>query len=275
MTRTRAIVILAVLYLASGAALSAQRPELSKTHPPGKNPYLGDKAAIRTGLLQYRVRCGDCHGLDARGYRGPDLSAVIAGGANDERLFQTIRLGVQGTEMPPSSAPDEDVLMIIAYLRNLGGAAPAETPVGNVENGAKVFAAECAICHRAGPGTRGGRVGPDLGRIGIARSRAALEREIRTPSEWIEPGFEPITMVLNNGQRIRGTKKNEDTFSIQVMDTKERLQGYLKKDVKQLTEEKESLMPVFGRERLSDEELRDVIGYLTTLRGTQSSSFDR
>jgi putative heme-binding domain-containing protein len=275
MRRTRAIVILAALSFASGAALSAQRPELSQSHPPGKNKYLGDKAAIRTGLLQYRVRCGDCHGLDARGYRGPDLSAAIAGGATDERLFQTIRRGVQGTEMPPSNAPDDDVLMIIAYLRNLGASAPAEKAIGNVDNGAKVFAAECATCHRVGPGTGGGRLGPDLGRIGIARSRTALTREIRTPSEWIAPGFETITIVTSNGQKVRGTKKNEDTFSIQIMDTRERLQGYLKKDLQQVTEEKESLMPVFGPQRLSDSELSDLIGYLTTLRGSQTSSSDR
>ena len=44
----------------------------------------------------------------------------------DERLFQTVRKGVPGTEMPPSTLPDDDVLMIIAYLRDMGGAAPAE-----------------------------------------------------------------------------------------------------------------------------------------------------
>jgi putative heme-binding domain-containing protein len=272
MTRTHAIVILAVLSLVSGVVRAAQRPELSQTHPAGKNPHLGDKASIRTGMMEYRLRCGDCHGLDARGYRGPDLSTAITGGATDERLFSTIRKGVPGTEMPSSTAPDDEILMIIAYLRNLGGAAPAEKPIGNVDNGAKLFAAECATCHRTGPATRGGRIGPDLGRIGTARSRTALQREIRTPSEWIAPGFEAVTLVLKDGQRIRGTKKNEDAFSIQIMDTRERLQGYLKKDLQQVTEEKESLMPVFGPQRLSDSELSDLIGYLTTLRGSQSSS---
>ena len=122
MAWTRSIVML--MALAASVGLTAQRPQLSQTHPPGKNPHLGDKAAIRTGMLQYRVRCGDCHGLDARGYRGPDLSAAIAGGVTDERLFQTIRRGVPGTEMPPSTAPDDDVLMIIAYLRNMNASAP-------------------------------------------------------------------------------------------------------------------------------------------------------
>jgi putative heme-binding domain-containing protein len=272
MTRARSIITLLVLCLSTGAFLTARQPKPSETLPPGKNPHLGNKASIRAGMMEYRMRCGDCHGLDARGYRGPDLSAAIAGGVTDERLFQTIRKGVSGTEMPPSNAPDDDVLMIMAYLRDLGGAAPAEKPAGNVNNGAKLFAAECAICHRTGPGTRGGRIGPDLGRIGVARSRAALQREIRTPSEWIAPSFETISIVLSDGQRIRGTKKNEDTFSIQIMDTRERLQGYLKKDVKEVIAERESLMPAFGPQRLSDSDLEDLIGYLTTLRGRDPSS---
>ena len=116
--------------------------------------------------------------------------------------------------------------MIIAYLRKLGTAAPPERPIGNVENGARLFASQCASCHRVAG--RGGRLGPDLTRIGVARSRAALVREIRTPSEWMPPAFETVTLVTKDGQRIRGAKKNEDVFSIQVMDTRERIQGYLK-----------------------------------------------
>ena len=78
----------------------AQAPKPSDTHPPGKNPHLGNADSIKGGLVLYRVRCGDCHGLDARGYRGPDLTAAL-GGMPDERLFQTIRKGVPGSEMLP------------------------------------------------------------------------------------------------------------------------------------------------------------------------------
>ena len=54
--------------LRAGAAGARNR---SDTHPPGKNPHLGKADSIKSGLALYRVRCGDCHGLDARGYRGP------------------------------------------------------------------------------------------------------------------------------------------------------------------------------------------------------------
>lgn len=267
MTRTRSILGFAVLCLAFGGLLLAQ--ERSQTHP-GNNPHLGNKASIRSGMALYRVRCGDCHGLDASGYRGPDLNAALAAGMTDERVFQIIRKGVPGTEMPPSNAPDDDLLLVIAYLRNLGTTAPPEKRIGNVDNGAKLFAAQCATCHRVD--TRGGRLGPDLSRVGAARSQSALMREIRTPSEWMAPGYEPVTLVTKDGQRIRGVKKNEDVFSIQIMDTRERIQGYLKADLQEVIYEKTSLMPIYGPERLNENDLNDLIGYLTTLRGTESSS---
>ena len=92
-------------------------------------------------------------------------------------------------------------------------------------------------------------------------------REIRTPSEWIPPAYETVTVVTKDGQRIRGVKKNEDVFSIQIMDTRERIQGYLKSNLQDVVYEKTSLMPAFRPGRLNDSDLNDLIGYLGTLRG--------
>jgi putative heme-binding domain-containing protein len=217
----------------------------------------------------YRVRCADCHGLDAKGYRGPDLLTLLAGDFTDERLFQTIRKGVPGTDMPGSQAADYELLLVIAYLRNAGAVSATESVSGNVDNGARLFTSQCAGCHRVAG--RGGRLGPDLTRIGVARSRAALVREIRTPSEWMPPTYETVTLVTKDGQRIRGTKKNEDAFSIQIMDTRERIQGYLKPDLKDVIYEKESLMPAFGPGRLNDSDMTDLVSYLSSLRGSDLS----
>jgi len=271
MTPTRSTVLSGFVVLVMGGVLLAQdRPA---TNPAANNPHLGNPQSIRSGMALYRIRCGDCHGLDASGYRGPDLIAAMAAGATDERLFQTIRKGVPGTEMPAAreeDTPDDDLLMIIAYLRKLGTVAPSESPIGNVENGERLFAAQCVSCHRVAG--RGGRIGPDLTRIGAARSRGALMREIRTPSEWIPPVYETVTVVTKDGQRIRGVKKNEDVFSIQVMDLRERIQGYLKSNLQEVIYEKNSLMPVFGPGRLNDSDLTDLIGYLSTLRRADVSA---
>jgi putative heme-binding domain-containing protein len=262
------MLLLAIVVLVTGRLLAQAQPQLATTLP-SSNPHLGNKESIRSGMALYRIRCADCHGLDASGYRGPDLVAALAGGMSDERLFQAIRKGVPGTEMPSSTAPDDEVLMIIAYLRNIGTVAAPETPIGNADNGKRLFASQCASCHRVAG--LGGRLGPDLTRIGIARSRAALVREIRTPSEWIPSAYETVTLVTKDGQRIRGVKKNEDVFSIQIMDTRERIQGHLKSSLQEVIYEKSSLMPAFGPGRVSDSDLNDLVGYLSTLRGADVS----
>jgi hypothetical protein len=73
--------------------------------------------------------------------------------------------------------------------------------------------------------------------------------------------------VTKDGQRIRGAKKNEDVFSIQIMDTRERIQGFLKSNLQEVIYETGSLMPAFPPGRLNDSDLGDLVGYLTTLRG--------
>ncbi len=268
MTRFRSLLIFGLITLAASAYLAAQdKPdrEVRSESYPGSNPHLNNKESIRGGLSLYRRLCGECHALDATGYRGPSLIAYMANGAADEAFFQVIRRGVQGTEMPQSTRPDHEILQIIAYLRNMGAVAPADTaPTGNVANGQQIFAKQCQLCHRVAG--KGGRIGPDLTRIGGARTYSALVREIRTPHEWIPPAYETVTVVTKDGQKIRGIKMNEDAFSVQVMDMRERIQGYLKSNA-EVTLEKNSLMPVFDAKRLPDSDLTDLIGYLSTLRG--------
>ena len=268
MTRFRSLLAFGLIALVAGGYLSAQekpRVEERSQSYPGSNPHLNNKESIRGGMSLYRRMCGECHALDATGYRGPSLVAYLANGAADEALFQVIRRGVPGTEMPQSNRPDHEILQIIAYLRAMNTVAPSETaPTGNVANGAQLFAKNCSNCHRVAG--KGGRLGPDLSRIGAARTRDALVREIRTPHEWIPPAYETVSIVTKDGQKIRGVKKNEDAFSVQIMDMRERIQGYLKSNA-EVTLEKTSLMPVYDEKRLPDSELTDLIGYLTTLRG--------
>jgi putative heme-binding domain-containing protein len=123
---------------------------------------------------------------------------------------------------------------------------------------------------------RGGRLGPDLSRVGAARSRPALAHKIRNASAYIMSiyeggyvldGYQPVVLVTRDGQRIRGVKKNEDAFSVQVMDANERVQGYRKTDLREFANDTRSLMPDFGRDRLSERDLDDLLAYLASLRG--------
>ena len=231
---------------------------------PSANRRDGDPASIREGQAIYRARCADCHGLDAKGVRGPDLTRLWESGAREDRLFQTIRSGVPGSEMPAAVASDDDIWAVLAYLHTLNAATPAEAAAGSADSGARIFQAKCGSCHRVNG--YGGVMGPDLSLIGSRRSRTALARKIRSASSYITTGFEPVTLVARDGRRIRGVRKNEDAFSIQIMDTRERIQGYSKADLREVVAEKRSLMPDFAPAALNDHDLDDVLAYLGTLR---------
>ena len=234
--------------------------------PTAKNPLEGDATAIKSGMGLFRARCADCHGMDARGVRGPDITQVWASGRSDEGLFTTIKNGIAGTEMPAQPRLFEhETWQILAYLKTLAATARSEPPRGNAENGEKIYQANCVSCHRVNG--IGGRLGPDLSRIGVARSREVLELRIRGGVEGFLPGYEPVTLTPEGGQAVVGVKKNEDLFSVQIMDTRERIQGYDKSSLKQMQNNPRSAMPAFGSNRISESDLDDLIRYLQTLRG--------
>jgi len=159
--------------------------------------------------------------------------------------------------------------MVISYLRTLSAPGGAPVERGDAGRGEQIFWAKdrgnCGQCHMIG--SRGGRIGPNLSRIGAARSAAALEREIRRPAEVIPVGFETVTVVTKDGRRIRGARKNEDTFSVQIMTANEEIQSFSKKDVEVVPELERSLMPTYGPERLNTGDLDDLVRYLRSLRG--------
>jgi putative heme-binding domain-containing protein len=257
----RTLVVVTLICAATAVGVTAQNGLV-------KNPLEGNPEAILAGMGGFRQRCADCHGTDARGVRGPDITQIWSSGRSDEGLFKTIRAGVPNSEMPAFPAPrtsDRDVWQMLAYLRTLAAPAPTDPPRGNAENGARLFRTNCARCHKVN--STGGRLGPDLSRIGSARSREVMAARIRRGSEEFRAGFEPVTVTPADGKPIEGVKKNEDLFSVQIMDTRERIQGYEKDKMKTVVNGKKSAMPTFGPDRLSDSELDDLLRYLQSLRG--------
>src|SRR5207302_11114522 len=93
-------------------------PLLSFVLLPAIAAAQADEVARGRGLFQ--TRCADCHGIDAKGVHGPDLTVVFSNGATDARVLDTIRRGVAGTEMPASNAPDSELRAVVAYLHSLG-----------------------------------------------------------------------------------------------------------------------------------------------------------
>lgn len=242
-------------------------------------------AAIKEGSSLFRAGCSPCHGLNARGGgRGPDLTAGRwTHGAGDAEIFRTITQGVPGTEMPANGFEDSETWAIIAYIRSL---APPKVSalMGDPQEGKTMFfgSAGCSECHMV-YGT-GGVLGPDLSRVGAARSAAYLIDSIRQPDKDLSSGnvdpnnhyglplvYDAVTVVTSDGTKITGIAKNEDTYSLQLISTDQKLHLFLKKDLQQESHEHRSLMPPYSEDAIDSKQLRDLVAYLQTLRGDSSS----
>ncbi len=127
--------------------LHARRAVCSPLRIPSRRRILSRaiRPPFRHGMGLFRGRCADCHGMDARGVRGPDITQVWASGRTDDGLFKTIKSGVPNTEMPANPRMlDHETWQILAYLRTLAAPAPTDPPRGNAQNGEKIFRANCA-----------------------------------------------------------------------------------------------------------------------------------
>src|SRR5437870_4761195 len=96
----------ACLLLLSTSVLNAQAPTAE------------DMAA---GQALFQKLCTACHGGDAKGGRGPDLtSGQWRSGGSDAEILKNILAGIPNTGMPPFPMRPRDGEQIVAYLRSLG-----------------------------------------------------------------------------------------------------------------------------------------------------------
>jgi len=230
-----------------------------------------DPDAISGGAA-FRPYCTPCHGVHGEGGRGSDLTrGIYSAGDTDADLFRTIANGIPGTEMPGLAADlrDEDIRRIIAFIRSIARHDVAGIP-GDRTRGKELFWGKggCGVCHVVGG--RGGRMGPDLTRIGPQRSLQYLRDAVLAPSKDMLPGTATITVVQHDGKKLVGVERGFDNFSAQLMDVSGNYYSFLKSDVQSATRENRSLMPdQYGR-LFPPAEMDDLLAYLVGLRGGEA-----
>ena len=168
--------------------------------------------------------------------------------------------------MQPFALNPAEMAGIIAYLRNMNTFDAVTVKTGDVARGRALFEGKgaCLQCHRVD--RAGSRVGPNLTDIGSLRSAASLERSLLDPSSQMMPINRPVRVVTRNGAVINGRRLNEDTYSLQLIDDRERLHSLSKADLREVTVSTTSPMPSY-RATLQPEEVADVLAYLLSMKG--------
>jgi putative heme-binding domain-containing protein len=254
-----AVLAVVMATVGSGVVASQQGAQLHDSQYPDVD--------IAHGANLYAARCVTCHGAQGDAIGGVNLrSGKFRNAITDRDLAGFIRAGSQAAGMPPFALDDTDMAGIIAYLRNMNSFDAATVKSGNVARGRAVFEGKgaCTKCHRVG--RVGSHAAPNLTDIGSVRSAGSLQRSLVEPTSQMMPVNRPVRLVTKDGTVINGRRLNEDTYSIQIMDDRERLHSLLKTDLREFTIVKTSPMPSY-KGTLSSEELSDLLGYLLSLKG--------
>ena len=93
-----------------------------------------------------------------------------------------------------------------------------------------------------------------------------MERSLVDPTSGLMPINRPVQVVKKDGTVINGRRLNEDTYSVQLMDTQGRLVSVMKADLRDFKISTTASMPSYRRE-LESSELADVMAYLLSLKG--------
>jgi putative membrane-bound dehydrogenase-like protein len=134
---------------------------------------------------------------------------------------------------------------------------------GDVARGMAVFNSQksaCFTCHAIG--YRGGKLGPDLTRIGQVRTEMDLLESIVFPSASFVRSYEPFTVVVKGGEDVTGIVRKDAPDEVILANGPETEARIARADVVEMRPGKVSLMPDGMEQALTKQELADLLAFL-------------
>ena len=225
----------------------------------------GALSDVAEGGKLFRSDCAVCHGRDATGARGPDLTrGTFRHAADDAALFRVIGMGIPGSPMPGalSSRPEPAVWQLVAYVRSLnrGSELPDD---GAAIDGKRIFEerGRCLTCHLIN-----GRGAP----------RAGFERDWSTPNAGfaaaliVQPNAEVdaawwSVRVVDAGGKVHFARRmDDDTYPSGCSTTAGSCRSIAREAVRSIEVLRSSTMPAYASQ-LTAAEIDDLVAYLSTL----------
>jgi len=139
---------------------------------------------------------------------------------------------------------------------------------GEIQRGRDLFfgnkKAICATCHAVQG--QGGRIGPDLSKIGAIRTGRDLLEAIVVPSASFARGYEAFIAATASGETYTGVITRETPDAVYLFST-DRVETRISRDeLEALSQSSVSIMPEGMEAQLSQQELADLIAFLQSLK---------
>lgn len=221
---------------------------------------------IQAGYRLYASQCQLCHGVNGDGVAGTSLSRQqFRAVTTDEDIRKLIAAGTP-RGMPAFTLSEAEMDGVLAFIRSGLDQRGVTFRLGDAARGKAIFEGKgnCGACHRVAG--RGARTAPDLTDIGLLRRPGQIFTSLTEPIKQTMPINRPVVLVLHDGRTLRGRRYDEDTFSIRLIDSAEKMHSIQKSAIRRYDVRKDTDMPSF-RGTLSEAELGDLLSYLLSLKG--------
>ncbi|MSU79424.1 MAG: c-type cytochrome [Gemmataceae bacterium] len=131
---------------------------------------------------------------------------------------------------------------------------------GDVALGKAIFKKHCAICHtHSGDGTK---IGPDLSGVAVHTNEHLLI-DILDPSRSVEGNYRVYTVETKQGKVLSGLLASETKTTIELFNTDGKKLVVERDDIESLAASTKSLMPEGFEKQVKQEELIDLLTFLT------------
>jgi len=138
---------------------------------------------------------------------------------------------------------------------------------GDRDRGRRMFESTktaCATCHQVG--YLGGKVGPDLSRIGSIRTERDLLESILYPSASFVRSYEPAIVTAKNGEEHSGVLREDSAHTITLVTGASTEVRLARSDIRDIRFGSLSLMPQGLEEQISPNDLADLVAFLKSLK---------
>jgi putative heme-binding domain-containing protein len=120
--------------------------------------------------------------------------------------------------------------------------------------------AACTTCHAMG--YAGGRVGPDLTKIGGVRTPADLLEAIVLPSASFVRSYEPVVVLTDDGRSFAGIIREETAAEVMLQTSATATERIRRAAIESLQAGTVSLMPKGYDTLLTPQEVADLVAFL-------------
>lgn len=142
-----------------------------------------------------------------------------------------------------------------------------QLPEGNIRRGQSVFNSEKTSCKACHPfGYLGGRIGPDLTRIGRVRTKRDLLEAVVFPSASFVRSYEPMSVITSDGLIFNGLIREESADQLTVITTDRKHIPINRSDIEDIHPSQVSIMPAGLEQQMTLQELADLLAFLEASR---------